>query len=283
MHQEKTETPQFDWDDSEWMSKITNNPLLCQLSIPGTHDSCAIMYHNGGPGRYYIYVQYYDLAQQLELGSRYIDARCRLTDGVFTMHHGAYYLDINFGDVIRICNDYLKKHPRETILMRVKQEYSTESDQSFINVFNERYKKDNMYMSSEIPHLDEARGKIVIISNVAGLPGIQWNDMIIEDSYDVNVDTKIDKVKSAFNRAHNDNINKNTSMHFTGLNITGSFFGYDPYTASRTINAAIDQYLASLKDSGVNGRELALGIIPIDWYMLNGLLPHRIINLNANL
>lgn len=275
--------PAHEWDDSEWMGELTENPPLSALSIPGTHDSCAIIYdHSNEPVAFDVYLQKHTLGEQLQMGARYIDARCCLIDGVFTMHHGPYYLDINFGDVLNICNDFLSRHPSEVILIRVKQEYSEASDVDFIEVFNKKYKTDNMYLSSIIPNLDDVRGGVVIISNVAGLPGLQWNDLDVEDNYNVYANEKIELVKQAVGRAYYDNKTGRGIMHLTGLNIQTNFL-QNPYSSSAEINGAIDTYLTILNSMGFNGKELALGVVAIDWYATTTNLQHRIINLNFNL
>jgi hypothetical protein len=53
--------------------------------------------------------------------------------------------------------------------------------------------------------LGKVRGKVVIISNVAGLSGIQWNDMVIQDEYDEKTSYKVELVKNYMHKCISDN------------------------------------------------------------------------------
>ncbi|PER94278.1 hypothetical protein CN500_20635 [Bacillus cereus] len=153
----------------DWMDSIEDTAKLSEISIPGTHDTMS-----RGPGGDLAQTQSMSLRTQLESGIRFIDIRCRYIDGSFAIHHGMVYLNANFNDVLEIATKFLRKNPSETILMRVKQEYSDASDQ----VFNETLKKymdrfptffwDSKNGSIDNPTLGEMRGKIVILRDVGG-------------------------------------------------------------------------------------------------------------------
>jgi hypothetical protein len=156
---------------SNWMSYINDNILLSQLSIPGTHDSCA---HFGGS----LYeCQHLRLNEQLVLGIRFVDIRCRHFRNNFTIHHEGKYQNMNFTDVLQICKDFLLINPGECIIMRIKKEYKdgeVENTRDFKETFNEYYNNFSdifykqtfsMFFSKpEIPILKDVRGKIWVIS-----------------------------------------------------------------------------------------------------------------------
>lgn len=77
------------------------------------------------------------LMDQLLSGIRFLDIRARLYQGDFAIHHDLVYLKKNFDDVLRETTDFLRAHPSETVYMRLKQEYSTESDAAFTSRFEE--------------------------------------------------------------------------------------------------------------------------------------------------
>ncbi|MBB1149039.1 phosphatidylinositol-specific phospholipase C [Myroides sp. NP-2] len=188
-------------DTRNWMSCIEDNKSIAHMSIPGTHDSCARKDASGqAPGiDEYVAAQHADrtIVKQLEDGIRYLDIRCCVIDGVFTIHHGEFYLNINFGDVLKQCVDFLNTNITETIIMRIKQENSSVSDEEFLTVFNTQYAgyHGSMYLETAIPELGTVRGKIVILSNVSSLPGIPYNSIQVQDDYtDTSVSSKRAKI-----------------------------------------------------------------------------------------
>ncbi|KJE19288.1 phosphatidylinositol-specific phospholipase C-like protein [Frankia torreyi] len=169
----------------EWMYYLSDSTSIGRISIPGTHESCA----RYGKGNIFVPCQTLDVADQLDLGCRFLDIRCRVvgsgSDRSFAIHHGAYYQSIMFGDVQQKCADFLSSHPSEFILMRVKQEYSNESDETFREIFNNRYLRSYYYTDGDIPTVGQARGKIVLLGDVAGLGGINYGgpDLVIQDDW----------------------------------------------------------------------------------------------------
>ncbi|MFE6052765.1 phosphatidylinositol-specific phospholipase C [Kitasatospora sp. NPDC056446] len=108
---------------TDWMSAVPGSTSLARMSVPGTHETNAI--HGGD------YVQTQQdfgdsgrtLAAQLNAGIRAVDVRVRIVESnKFAIHHGAYYQQANFDDVLQRSQDFLRQHPGETILMRLKAE-----------------------------------------------------------------------------------------------------------------------------------------------------------------
>ncbi|OEJ37240.1 hypothetical protein AR457_35350 [Streptomyces agglomeratus] len=110
-------------DRAEWMWGIASDTPLSAMSIPGTHDTLAI--HGGAMVQ--TQEDYGDSANtlmaQLDRGIRAIDIRVRVTENkYFTVHHSAYYQKANFDDVLTKAQDFLRKHPKEAIVMRLRAE-----------------------------------------------------------------------------------------------------------------------------------------------------------------
>ncbi|WP_318208468.1 MULTISPECIES: phosphatidylinositol-specific phospholipase C [unclassified Streptomyces] len=186
----------------DWMAGHGDPTPLQKLTIPGTHDSGARF---GGP---WSECQNTTIAQQLASGIRFLDIRCRVTGGSFAIHHGASYQNMMFGDVLIACRDFLAAHPSETVLMRVKQEYSSDSDATFRAVFddylNNRGWRSLFRIGDTVPSLGEARGKVVLIADNGGLPGLKWWDggaIALQDDWNALPNAKYPKIEAHFRKA----------------------------------------------------------------------------------
>lgn len=185
-----------------WMSNLSNSLLLSQISIPGTHDSASFRPNVLGAG--FTQTQTWNIREQLEHGIRFLDARCRLINNVFTMHHGAVFLKQQFGDFLTTCIDFIKRNPTEFIILLVKQEHTIEnSTKSFNGIMQERYidpHNELFYLENKIPSIGEARGKIVLLRRYSGdkvgIDASHWKDdatfeiknkgfnIYVQDNYD---------------------------------------------------------------------------------------------------
>jgi hypothetical protein len=173
-----------------WMSKLDGSKKILSLSIPGSHDSCAStgclrwLHKMAGP---WVYTQNYDIKVQLEMGIRYLDIRCRPTkcEGecggeckirkcAFAIHHGPYYLDKNFDDVLKLVTTFLNTNKTEVVFMRIKDEHTAESNTCPFSLILKDYYDRPRYKrffwnpnenGDYNPTLQQCRGKIVIIEN----------------------------------------------------------------------------------------------------------------------
>lgn len=177
----------IDYQNSGWMSNITDETKLSEISIPGTHDSMS-----NGPGGDIARTQSLSLPNQLSAGIRYLDIRVRATNGVFAIHHGPIYLNVNFGNVLNDSIDFLNRNPSETILMRVKQEHLPVSWNEFNRILDS-YLSNNCYSKyfstprTDNPTLGELRGKILILRDFnGGSVGISYKTFEIQDNYHMN-------------------------------------------------------------------------------------------------
>ncbi|RZS43530.1 1-phosphatidylinositol phosphodiesterase [Herbihabitans rhizosphaerae] len=168
---------------ADWMSELDQAMPLSRISLPGTHGSGA---RYGGA---LVINQDLTITEQLAAGARFLDVRCRAIDGVFAIHHDRFFQEIMFGDVLNDCQAFLSAHSRETVLMRVKQEYSTAPDTEFGAIFADyrRQWPNLFYTESRIPRLAESQGKVVVLADNGGVPGIRWNSPLLDisDDYDI--------------------------------------------------------------------------------------------------
>jgi hypothetical protein len=175
-----------------WMGDLPDTVKLNEISIPGTHDTCALF--GGGSAE----TQCFSLKEQLLAGIRYVDIRCRRSKDIFAIHHGQYYQKLTFGNVLQACQEFLQEHPNECILMRIKEEYKADSEYSFLEIWNKYMVQrgfDNLFYTSttqDIPRLGQVRGKIFVLEQ-ASIPrkyGIKLNSpdkVEVQDYYKVSL------------------------------------------------------------------------------------------------
>ncbi|MCA1623235.1 MAG: phosphatidylinositol-specific phospholipase C [Acidobacteria bacterium] len=147
-------------DGKSWMDGLPDESLFGRLTIPGTHDTCAV---RGGD---MTVCQKLSLKEQLEAGVRFIDIRCRHIENVFTIHHGSVYQGMNFGAaVLNVCLAFLLENPSESIVMSIKKEHTTENcTRTFKDTFEWYIRdcRDRWYLGDTVPKLGDVRGKIVL-------------------------------------------------------------------------------------------------------------------------
>lgn len=169
--------------NTDWMAALPDSKRLSEISMPGTHDTMSFY---GGD---IVQTQSLPLAEQLASGVRALDIRCRHYYDTFTIHHGFVYQNANFDDVLITVQQFLQAYPQETVVMRVKEEYSAEGvtrrfEDTFA-MYKQRYPGLFWSFSSNNPALSQVRGKIVVLQNFgASQPqGIPWGGLNIQDNY----------------------------------------------------------------------------------------------------
>lgn len=263
-------------ENRTWMSELRDDVRLSELSIPGTHDSATATYFGAN---YYVKTQSIDIRQQLDNGIRFLDARVRAIDGVFTMHHGNAYLNQNFGDVLNKTVSFLKANPNEVVYMRLKQEYSSVSDQTFNQILNNHYLQNNywrphIYYGNANPTLRETRGKIVILRNFSGNDvGIPYpSGFDIQDYWNpVNPNDKRWAVEQQLNKTSRSE-GRNGVKYINYLSANGFWSGVTGYAS--VINPFTFNYI-------LNRNVQHTGIVPMDYP--SEKLVNAIIDLNHRL
>ncbi|MGA9914625.1 MAG: phosphatidylinositol-specific phospholipase C [Paraburkholderia sp.] len=191
-----------------WMSTLSDDFALNQLTLPGSHDSCAYTVEDS-----LAKTQGATLVEQLEHGVRVLDIRCRHEGDVFHINHARIPLGLMFDDVIAACAGFLARHPGECIVMSVKDECGDQDcTRSFAQTFGsyiERYAEVRWYLSDTIPRLGDVRGSIVLLRRFVseselGIDLSMWPDnatfeldrpgaaFAIQDEFRVPVEASID-------------------------------------------------------------------------------------------
>lgn len=161
----------------DWMRALPDATSLAALSVPGTHQTLSI--HGGSLTQ--THENHGNSAQtltaQLDAGIRAIDVRVRINTGnSFTVHHGAQYQSANFDDVLNRLESFLRAHPSETVIMRLKQEChgglgsctDATGQRAFPDIFDS-YRRPIFWSpsvqrgsSAATPALGQVRGKVVL-------------------------------------------------------------------------------------------------------------------------
>ncbi|MEW2434756.1 phosphatidylinositol-specific phospholipase C domain-containing protein [Streptomyces caniferus] len=239
----------------DWMSALGDATPVQRLTIPGTHDSGARI---GGP---WVACQNTSVAAQLAAGIRFLDVRCRAIDSVFAIHHGAFYQELMFGDVLNACRAFLQAHPSETVLMRVKQEYSEVGAEEFRRIFG-IYLDDKGYRSlfrldAGLPTLGQARGRVVLLADSDGLGGVRYADpqlFDIQDDYMAEPFGKYPKIEAQFRKAL-------TQPGKLFVNYVSTSAWLPPRSNADRLNPQVKRLLEGSEANGWTG----LGVVPMDF------------------
>ncbi|WP_030755408.1 phosphatidylinositol-specific phospholipase C [Streptomyces sp. NRRL F-5135] len=239
----------------DWMGAFADSTALRTLTIPGTHNSGA---QEGG---LWVACQNTRIADQLNSGIRFLDIRCRAFEGAFTIHHAAFYQHLNFDDVLGACRSFLQAHPSETVLMRVKQEYSEVSDADFRAIFDTYLDgkgwRSLFRLDGGLPPLGQARGRVVLLADNGGLPGVRYGDAAlfdIQDDYQAEPGAKWPKIQAQFRKA----VREPGKLY---VNYVSTAALLPPRWNSDRLNPQVHGLLDGSEASGWRG----LGIVPLDF------------------
>ncbi len=151
-----------------WMSAISDEKCITELTIPGTHNSGSLYDVSALPDT--AKTQSLTIAEQLNIGVRFLDIRCKIADDRFVLHNGFANQKLSFDTIVDICQNFLKSNPSETIIFELRDEsYPLNNSQLFESVFNKYMKKycdsSLFFLENRFPILKEVRGKIIFLRN----------------------------------------------------------------------------------------------------------------------
>lgn len=172
------------------MQAIRDDVRLSELALPGTHDSATFDVSVFPVLDDIVSTQVLSFDEQLKYGIRVFDLRIRRTGGAFALHHGPVYLDKMFGSALRSIRAFLQANPSETVLFRIKEEHTPDSNVSQLlpKVFDQYMQQfSDVYLREPRKNLTlgEARGKFVVLSNIANLNpyGLSYSSFDIQDDF----------------------------------------------------------------------------------------------------
>lgn len=144
---------------NEWMSGIDSDLYLSELSIPGSHESCATI---AVP---WIQCQNLSIEDQLNSGIRYFDFRCGLSFGRLHLFHGRSPLGFTLTDVLARMYAWLNRAPKEAIILQIKMEGGSGDEIAFEELLRSEFNENAKFwaLGNTIPRLGAIRGKIQLI------------------------------------------------------------------------------------------------------------------------
>ncbi|XP_034017214.1 1-phosphatidylinositol phosphodiesterase [Thalassophryne amazonica] len=249
-------TPDPEFLNPSWMASIPDIQPLSEVTMPGTHNTMALY------GGVYAECQTWSLASQLNAGIRFLDIRVCHINGNLTIHHGVSYQRAHFGHVLEGVADFLYEYPSETVLMRVKEEFSETNDiYGAVVSYIHRYAHwDLLWHSQLVPTMGEARGKVILLQDFVG-PNLWMRYTSLDIADDWKVPTLLhveDKWKSVYDHLEVAPVGDMNQIYLTYSSGSGLFA--HPRAVAQQINPKLYKYLRS--KIGLNQR---FGIICMDF------------------
>ncbi|WEV23950.1 phosphatidylinositol-specific phospholipase C [Streptomyces sp. 71268] len=251
-----------------WLADLADDTPVARLSLPGTQHS-AVRFGGAQVAR-----QRRTIADQLDLGIRFLDIGCRSSHSAFAVHHGAVFQRVLFGEVLLACEAFLRAHPSETVLLRLRQEHSTVPDAEFRRVFDLYLAgfRRLLRLDATLPTLGQARGRVVLLADHPRLPGVPYGDAALFDVQDdatAAPAVKYQKVERHLRKAAARP--GKLYVNYVGTAVQGS-----PRANARYLNPRVHRFL-----TGPHGRRLTgLGVVALDFPDATPALVHTIIRRN---
>lgn len=222
------------------------------------------------------------ISQQLDDGIRFLDIRIRNHGDQFRIFHGDVYQHQSFDEVLADCVRFLTDHPRECILMSIKEDKDPENPSMSLEDRFAAYVAQTAsfwYLQKTVPTLGAARGKIVFFRRFGLNPkpptgidaAVPYNSAAendlgdgfhfkIQDCFDLDaskIDTKWAQVQGWLAKAAADADPKALYLNFTSA-VGGLGPVPIPMSVARVINPRL---LEDLRNRG--GRRV--GIVAMDF------------------
>lgn len=151
------------------LSGLPDGLFLSQINLAGTHDSATAVCAFPRMAQ----CQTLSVSEQLDLGIRLLDIRLCRRGNIFYLVHGKAncYSDsekkvrLTFDTVFDAVRRFLQAHPRETVVLSIKQDrgfISTAFFAAFYKAYIEPYRS-LWVVENRVPTLQECRGRMVLM------------------------------------------------------------------------------------------------------------------------
>ena len=162
----------------KWMSRIDSDLYISELSIPGSHETCATI---AVP---WVQCQHMSIDDQLKSGIRYFDFRCGLSFGGLYLFHGNSPLGFALRDVLERMYAWLEQMEKEALMVQIKMEGGTGDEVTFEAMLRSEITNNQKFwaLGNTIPTLGAIRGKIQLVrrfhisSGILGIDVRRWAD-----------------------------------------------------------------------------------------------------------
>lgn len=218
---------------ARWMSAVSDDARLDEISMVGTHDSGAT--YGGDIAQ----TQTLGIRRQLEMGIRVLDMRCFHKNNSLLIYHGIIDQHQTAREFMDQVAKFLQDYPSETVLVRVKEENQGEGNtKSFAETFQDLVyaplsaQRPGLFWEGNgaLPRLRDVRGKIVLLYNFGHwYKGWDYAHAIdIQDQYAISNNWALyDKwlaVKAQMDKAYNQGPGHGLVMNY--LSASGGSFPY---------------------------------------------------------
>lgn len=266
---------------SNWMSSLSDNEKLCELNIPGTHDS-GTKHTTALASGVVASCQSDSIDKQLTKGLRYFDIRINadlvVNHGGVNCYKNVITIDKNkltLNHVLSTIEKFLEKNPTETVIVQIKEEGSSKKDfRTEVNSALSKYKKFYKYTNTSAKKLSlkDVRGHFVIFDRSNTVKGgykiRSWPDncaygkvlldgetAYLQDHYKaVKASTKFSTIKSFYNKLWESSYSSNRFI----LDFTSCTGPFCPRLVAGTVNSKFEKLL---KDN----KEKKFGIVLMDF------------------
>uniref|UniRef100_A0A8C5DJT1 1-phosphatidylinositol phosphodiesterase-like n=2 Tax=Gouania willdenowi TaxID=441366 RepID=A0A8C5DJT1_GOUWI len=236
-----------DYDDTSdpeflnplWMANIPDDQPLSEVTMPGSHNTMALY------GGVYAECQSWSLASQLRAGIRFLDIRVRHVNGNLTLHHGVSYQRGHLGHVLEGVSDFLQEYPSETVLMRLKEEFSETYDiyGAVVDYIHRYAHWDLLWHSRLVPSMGEARGKLIILQDFAGPDlGMRYGSLDIADDWKVPTLLHVEEKWLSVHEHLETTLTGNRTQIFLTYSSGAGLFAF-PKAVAQRINPQLYEYL----------------------------------------
>lgn len=141
-----------------YLEQLPDDRALADVSLPGSHESASLY------GGFISICQTVNVEQQLRDGIRFFDIRLKAQVGEVRCYHGVQNENSTLQEQLGWITNFLKAHPRETVVVSVKQEDEDADDFAKL-VYDAFNAEPNLWRYDEtLPTLGDARGRGVLFT-----------------------------------------------------------------------------------------------------------------------
>ena len=229
---------------TDWMRRLRSSLPVSLVSIPATHDAGTALGRTGMTR-----CQVLTIPAQLAVGVRGFDIRLRLVDSELAIYHSEESQHLRFASVLNAYSEFLKAHPSEFLVMRVREESKAiNATESFEAAFDRHISpyRELVYRArsrTEVPTIKQLRGKILILDNYGKLPdAVDYpnSTMNVQDDYDTSdMAKKYQEIIANFEDAHGRRDGATWDVNYT----SSCTFTVDQLANARAVNARVPDYL----------------------------------------